>query len=272
MPVTADIKVGKRTVLTLSAGPGSAGRHRRRCASRDAQPKRSDCGRAGWPRPERMALLDRLLARISPPPRCGGRSADRTGQRQAGLPAAGAGRARRHRRGRVPRSAAAISKATGVPPSRAEGVRWLERAATQGYVEAQALLATLCLHGLASTASADGGAAAARKPVRRQRSRGCRISTAAIKWARKAAEGGSADGQAVLGYILTSGPEQLRDLDEAHRLVRALGRRRLPAGRTRLCAVAGTHRHQRGTARAGSRAICGAPPSRVCRPRSTCSA
>ena len=41
----------------------------------------------------------------------------------------------------------------GVPPSRTEGARWLERAANQGYVEAQAQLATLAIHGL--TASAD---------------------------------------------------------------------------------------------------------------------
>src|ERR1700749_4205978 len=40
----------------------------------------------------------------------------------------------------------------GVPPSRGEGVRWVERAATKGFVEAQALLATLCLHGMASAA------------------------------------------------------------------------------------------------------------------------
>ena len=31
----------------------------------------------------------------------------------------------------------------GVPPSRTEGARWLERAANQGYVDAQAQLATL---------------------------------------------------------------------------------------------------------------------------------
>src|SRR5271167_2602815 len=36
----------------------------------------------------------------------------------------------------------------GVPPSRANGVRWLEKAASKGYVEAQALVATLCLNGL----------------------------------------------------------------------------------------------------------------------------
>src|SRR6185312_14384498 len=36
----------------------------------------------------------------------------------------------------------------GVPPSRGDGVRWLEKAAKQGYTEAQALLATLCLNGM----------------------------------------------------------------------------------------------------------------------------
>ena len=41
---------------------------------------------------------------------------------------------------------------TGVPPSRAEGARWLERAANQGYVEAQAQLATLAIHGLIARA------------------------------------------------------------------------------------------------------------------------
>ncbi len=47
---------------------------------------------------------------------------------------------------------------TGVPPSLTEGARWLERAANQGYVEAQAQLATLALHGL--TASSDTGLSA----------------------------------------------------------------------------------------------------------------
>src|SRR6185312_1187185 len=42
---------------------------------------------------------------------------------------------------------------TGVPPSRAEGTRWLERAASHGYVEAQSLLAALHVRGLAGAAS-----------------------------------------------------------------------------------------------------------------------
>src|ERR1700676_3108141 len=44
----------------------------------------------------------------------------------------------------------------GVPPSRAEGVRWLERAATHGYCDAQTLLGALCVHGLANGTHANG--------------------------------------------------------------------------------------------------------------------
>ena len=39
---------------------------------------------------------------------------------------------------------------------------------------------------------------------------------AAVRWAGRPPKVAPADGQAVLGYILTSGPEQLRSLDEAH--------------------------------------------------------
>jgi TPR repeat protein len=38
-----------------------------------------------------------------------------------------------------------------------------------------------------------------------------------MKWARPAAEAGSAKAQAVLAYVLTCGPEEMRDLEEAHR-------------------------------------------------------
>ena len=37
----------------------------------------------------------------------------------------------------------------GVPPSRAEGMRWLEQAARHGHIEAQSRLAIICLHGVA---------------------------------------------------------------------------------------------------------------------------
>jgi TPR repeat protein len=38
----------------------------------------------------------------------------------------------------------------GVPPSRADGLRWLGRAAAHGYVEAQSLLAMLLIQGTAA--------------------------------------------------------------------------------------------------------------------------
>ena len=38
----------------------------------------------------------------------------------------------------------------------------------------------------------------------------------ALKWARRAAEAGSAKAQAVLAYVLTCGPEEMRDLEKAH--------------------------------------------------------
>jgi hypothetical protein len=47
-----------------------------------------------------------------------------------------------------------------VPASRTEGARWLERAAGRGHVEAQTLLAALCVNGLADlrTIAGDGQA------------------------------------------------------------------------------------------------------------------
>src|ERR1700677_1408800 len=87
----------------------------------------------------------------------------------------------------------------GVPPGRATGVRWLEKAATQGYVEAQALLATLCLNGMGPEQAAPGSGGALL--FGGQSNAGPDFETA-LHWARRAAEGGSAEGQAVLGYIL----------------------------------------------------------------------
>src|SRR5271154_5937761 len=43
----------------------------------------------------------------------------------------------------------AYMKGSGVPVSRRDGAAWLERAAQAGWVEAQTLLATLYLYGLA---------------------------------------------------------------------------------------------------------------------------
>jgi TPR repeat protein len=105
-----------------------------------------------------MALLDRLLVPLSPAAalRRAVRLTEQGNIKQA-FPlltrAALAGIAEaEYRVGRC------YLEGAGVPPSRTEGARWLERAANQGYVEAQAQLATLAIHGL--TASADNGHAA----------------------------------------------------------------------------------------------------------------
>jgi TPR repeat protein/tetratricopeptide (TPR) repeat protein len=100
----------------------------------------------------------------------------------------------------------------GAPRSRREGLCWLLRAAHHGHVEAQALLAAIYLDGPPSEPTSD-------------RSNAARLfgpdgvvgpdHVAAMRWARVAAERGSAKAQALLAFILTSGPTELRDLDQA---------------------------------------------------------
>ena len=106
---------------------------------------------------------------------------------------------------------------SGVPASRPEGVRWLKRAATHGSVDAQALLSSLYLQGLASEVSAEATNSAQSAQLFASDASTAPDFEAAATWARRAAGAGSAQGQALLGYILTSGPESMRNLDEAHR-------------------------------------------------------
>jgi uncharacterized protein len=98
----------------------------------------------------------------------------------------------------------------GVPLSRAEGIRWLERAAHHGHVEAQSRLAAIYLHGTAG--EPDPKAAAGLFDV-------SDIAdpdyVTAMRRARIAAEAGSGEAQALLAFILSSGPQDVRDLDEA---------------------------------------------------------
>jgi len=103
---------------------------------------------------------------------------------------------------------------SGVPPSRVEGARWLLVAANHGNADAQALLAALYVAGLVP-AEVDAGAASDRL-FRRDTTSDPNFE-AAFRFATKAAEAGSASGQAVLGYILTNGPVGLRDEAAAHR-------------------------------------------------------
>ena len=106
------------------------------------------------------------------------------------------------------RVACCYLEGAGVPASRAEGARWLERAAGHGHVDAQTLLSGLCVHGLAGHS---------RERLFSEEEPGEPDFAAARKWAGQAAEAGSAKAQAELAYVLTCGPEEMRDLDEAHR-------------------------------------------------------
>ncbi len=85
------------------------------------------------------------------------------------------------------RVACCYLEGAGVPASRIEGGRWLQRAAGHGHVEAQTLLGGLCVHGLAGDVN---GA----RPERLfgEEEPGEPDFSAARKWARLAAEAGSA--------------------------------------------------------------------------------
>jgi uncharacterized protein len=93
----------------------------------------------------------------------------------------------------------------GVPASLSAALRWLARAAETGEVEAQALLASLALQGKYDTTDMRlfeaGSIVADLQPNYR----------VALHWAEQAAAHGSAEAQAILGFVLTSGPEELRD-------------------------------------------------------------
>jgi len=95
----------------------------------------------------------------------------------------------------------------GVPASLPAALRWLTRAAEAGDAAAQTLLASLALRGVCDTASPGlfPAAAAVTDPQPHYH--------AALLWAERAAAQGSAEAQAILGYILTDGPDDLRDRD-----------------------------------------------------------
>lgn len=99
----------------------------------------------------------------------------------------------------------------GVPPSREEGARWMRRAAEHGNAEAQAALAGLYLTGFASDDAGNGS-----QRLFEQAESGEPRFGPALELATKAANAGSAKGQALLGYILTVGPADMRDLEAAH--------------------------------------------------------
>lgn len=119
------------------------------------------------------------------------------------------------------RVARAYLDGQGVPRNATEGMRWLERAARLDHVPAQALLAALLLRGLGAAPREESTAELFKDTARPENEAAVTPGfLAALNWARRAADAGSADGQAVLAYILTQGPEESRDPEKAAELYR----------------------------------------------------
>lgn len=113
----------------------------------------------------------------------------------------------------------------GVPSCLAAALQWLTRAGEGGDIEAQSLLASLALQGI--TANNQAGLF---EPRRHHAGRPADHRTA-LHWARRAAAGGSAEAQAVLGYILTAGPAELRDPDRGTAFYRQAAEGGSPQGK-----------------------------------------
>ena len=97
----------------------------------------------------------------------------------------------------------------GVPSGLDAALRWLTKAAHGCDVEAQVLLASLALQGISMDAQAG-----LFEPATRHAGQPADYQIA-LHWGRQAADAGSAEAQTLVGYILTSGPEELRDLPRA---------------------------------------------------------
>lgn len=104
----------------------------------------------------------------------------------------------------------------GVLPSLEEGARWVSRAAHHGLAEACFTLATLYAMGLPEgfdpTSSFKSVESLSAKYIDAPRTPDF---VQAELWARRGAEAGNADAQALLAHILTHGPAELRDSRQA---------------------------------------------------------
>ena len=113
------------------------------------------------------------------------------------------------------RVAHAYLEGRGVPVSRVDAVRWCERAARGGSMEAQTLIASLLL------SDPDAFVATAERvtdQADRASDRGAASVGTAIYWAELAARAGSADAKALLAYLHAAGPEAMRDLKSSEAL------------------------------------------------------
>ena len=155
---------------------------------------------------------------------------------------------------------------SGVPASRTEGARWLERAAGRGHIEAQTLLAALCVNGLADLEPLPGKDKPAACLSAEEQS-GPDYNSA-LKWSRQAAEAGSVQGQAMLAYVLTEWSR--RRCATSRPLIAGMSAPPPPAARKAASAMPSPWRPGRMMRPAGARcgASGGAPPRQCCQRRS----
>lgn len=127
-----------------------------------------------------------------------------------------------------PESAFAVAEhyleGTGVMHRPHEAARWYHRAAELGHLGAQCRLAELLILGLPQ-GSLSGNAGL----FPTMTDGGVDYQSAAF-WARRAAEAGAPEAQATLAFILSDGPESLRDLDAAFEWYRKSALQNCPQG------------------------------------------
>lgn len=109
------------------------------------------------------------------------------------------------------RTGKAYLEGWGTPPSLEGGTRWIRKAAEAGHTQARLVLATLYLVGFPA------GFDENRPDLLGEAARGTPVPDfgQAAHWSRLAAEEGLPDAQALLGYVLMSGPEDIRDPEQA---------------------------------------------------------
>src|ERR1700722_58730 len=114
----------------------------------------------------------------------------------------------------------------GTPRYPLEAARWYQRAASAGHVRAQCRLAQLHFFGLPKAAIGPGAGLFEAFEAEESADH-----YAALHWATLAAEAGGPEAQAMLAYILTAGPEALRDSEAALEWYRKSAEQDCPEGR-----------------------------------------
>jgi len=110
----------------------------------------------------------------------------------------------------------------GMPQDSAQAVQWLTLAARHGDVDAQVKLAGLLVHGIPGSDHNNLFPVHPGETIQN--------FPEAAMWARRAAEAGAAGGMALLAFILSAGPAELRNEAEAKHWYACAAAKKLPQG------------------------------------------